>query len=108
MYNKVEKIFCEYCVKIINWDEVVFVFDVKNVVIIFSCLVFVCEDRIKEFICGEDFFEGFDGQKVLFMGMKLFCIFFEQLEGLVKGEIKCLNLECGCFVEFFCMFGCFY
>ncbi|KAK4201051.1 putative bifunctional aminoacyl-tRNA synthetase [Triangularia verruculosa] len=105
MYNKAEKTFREHRVKITNWDEVVPALDAKNVVIIPSCLVPACEDRIKELTRGEDLPEGPDGQKVPSMGMKSLCIPFEQPEGLVKGETKCLNPECGRLAEAFCMFG---
>ncbi|KAK0726395.1 hypothetical protein B0T21DRAFT_33538 [Apiosordaria backusii] len=105
MYNKAEKTFREHRVKITNWDEVVPALDSKNVVIIPSCLVPACEDRIKELTRGEDLPEGPDGQKVPSMGMKSLCIPFEQPEGLVKGETKCLNPECGRLAEAFCMFG---
>ncbi|KAK4174886.1 putative bifunctional aminoacyl-tRNA synthetase [Triangularia setosa] len=105
MYNKAEKTFREHRVKITNWDEVVPALDSKNVVIIPSCLVPACEDRIKELTRGEDLPEGPDGQKVPSMGMKSLCIPFEQPEGLVKGETKCLSPECDRLAEAFCMFG---
>lgn len=97
MYIKVEKLFCEYCFQIIKWEEVMLVLDVKNVFFIFFCGDGKCEDCMKELIiCVDEQFDVFESQKVFIMGMKSLCIFFEQFEGVVVGEIECLNFECQC------------
>lgn len=107
LYAKADKSFREHRLVLTNWDDVVPALDAKNVVLIPSCLGIKCEERIKELTKGkpEDAVEGPDGQKVPTMGMKSLCIPFEQPEGIVKGETKCLNPECGAFAEQWCMFG---
>ncbi|KAL2153592.1 hypothetical protein VTH82DRAFT_4747 [Thermothelomyces myriococcoides] len=108
MYNRADAAFREHRLKITNWEEVVPALDAKNVVIIPHCLVPECEDKIKELTAGrsDDAAANVpEGQKAPSMGMKSLCIPFEQPDGLVKGETKCLNPECGRFAEQWCMFG---
>ena len=66
-----------------------------------------CEDKIKELTTGrtDDDPNTPEAQKAPSMGMKSLCIPFEQPEGLVKGETKCLNPECERLAEKFVMFG---
>lgn len=107
MYNKAEKSFREHRLVINNWDEVVPALDSKNVVLIPHCLAEKCEDKIKDLTKGREDTadEGPENKKAPSMGMKSLCIPFEQPEGIVKGETKCLNPECSAFAEKFCMFG---
>ncbi|KAL2262271.1 hypothetical protein VTK26DRAFT_1953 [Humicola hyalothermophila] len=107
MYNKADAAYRAHRLKITNWDEVVPALDAKNVVIIPHCLVPVCEDKIKELTAGrsDESPDTPEGQKAPSMGMKSLCIPFEQPDGLVKGETKCLNPECGRLAEQWCMFG---
>jgi len=106
MYTKAEASFRSHRLVITNWEEVVPALDAKNVVLIPSCLAEKCEDKIKELTTGKGEEEvGPEGQKAPSMGMKSLCIPFEQPEGLVKGETKCLNPECGALAEKWCMFG---
>ncbi|EAA26671.2 prolyl-tRNA synthetase [Neurospora crassa] len=107
MYNKAEVSFREHRLKIEKWDDVVPALDAKNVVLIPHCLVPECEDKIKELTTGrsDEAAEGPESQKAPSMGMKSLCIPFEQPEGLVKGETKCLNPECSRLAEQWCMFG---
>jgi prolyl-tRNA synthetase len=107
LYDKADKSFREHRIQVTKWEEVIPALDAKNVVLIPHCLTGKCEDRIKELTTGraEDQPEGPDGQKAPSMGMKSLCIPFEQPEGLVKGETKCLNPECDINAEQWCMFG---
>ncbi|KAH6856142.1 hypothetical protein B0I37DRAFT_69646 [Chaetomium sp. MPI-CAGE-AT-0009] len=108
MYNKAEAAYRAHRLQITKWDEVVPALDAKNVVLIPHCLVPACEDKIKELTTGrtDDAAENTpEGQKAPSMGMKSLCIPFEQPEGLVKGETKCLNPECSRLAEQWCMFG---
>lgn len=107
LYNKADAAYRAHRLKITNWDEVVPALDAKNVVIIPHCLVPACEDKIKELTTGraDESADTPEGQKAPSMGMKSLCIPFEQPEGLVKGETKCLNPECGRLAEQWCMFG---
>ncbi|KAL2164881.1 hypothetical protein VTH06DRAFT_177 [Thermothelomyces fergusii] len=107
MYNRAEAAYREHRLKITKWEEVVPALDAKNVVIIPHCLVPECEDKIKELTAGrsDEAANAPESQKAPSMGMKSLCIPFEQPEGLVKGETKCLNPECGRLAEKWCMFG---
>jgi prolyl-tRNA synthetase len=107
MYNKAEKAFREHRVQITKWDEVVPALDAKNVVLIPHCLGEKCEDKIKDLTAGRDDSadEGPSSEKAPSMGMKSLCIPFEQPEGIVVGETKCLNPECEAYAEKWCMFG---
>ncbi|GAB1319411.1 hypothetical protein MFIFM68171_09621 [Madurella fahalii] len=107
MYNKAEAAYRAHRLKITDWNEVVPALDAKNVVIIPHCLVPECEDKVKELTTGrsDEAPDTPEGQRAPSMGMKSLCIPFEQPEGLVKGETKCLNPECTRLAEQWCMFG---
>ncbi|TAQ91669.1 hypothetical protein B7494_g63 [Chlorociboria aeruginascens] len=107
MYTKAEAAFRSHRIQITNWDDVIPALDAKNVVLIPSCLGEKCEDKIKELTTGRtDEEEDVPAdQKAPSMGMKSLCIPFEQPEGIIKGETKCLNPECGAFAAKWCMFG---
>lgn len=106
MYAKAEASFRSHRLVISKWDEVVPALDSKNVVLIPHCLEEKCEDKIKEITTGKpDESDGPADQKAPSMGMKSLCIPFEQPAGLVEGETKCLNPECGALAKKWCMFG---
>ncbi|KAL1841330.1 hypothetical protein VTJ49DRAFT_7167 [Mycothermus thermophilus] len=108
MYDRADAAYRAHRLQITKWEDVVPALDAKNVVLIPHCLTEPCEKRIKELTVsdgdqGAD--KAPDGQKAPSMGMKSLCIPFEQPEGLVQGETKCLNPECGKLAEKWCMFG---
>lgn len=106
MYAKADASFREHRIKITKWDEVVPALDAKNVVLIPHCLAEKCEDKIKDLTTGkQEEAKGPEEMKAPSMGMKSLCIPFEQPEGIVKGETKCLNPECTSLAENWCMFG---
>ncbi|KAK2627752.1 hypothetical protein QTJ16_002398 [Diplocarpon rosae] len=106
MFTKAEASFREHRLVINKWDEVVPALDAKNVVLIPHCLAEKCEDKVKDLTAGKpEEAEGPLELKAPSMGMKSLCIPFEQPEGIVKGETKCLNPECEAFAEKWCMFG---
>lgn len=107
MYTKAKAAFDEHRIQITKWEDVVPALDAKNVVLIPHCLQEKCEDKIKDLTQGrtDDEAKGPEEQKAPSMGMKSLCIPFEQPEGVVKGETKCLNPECGALAEKWCMFG---
>ena len=105
MYKKAEASFREHRLLINDWDKVLPALDARNVVLIPHCLGDKCEDRIKELTTSAPQEDTPDLQKAPSMGMKSLCIPFDQPEGLVKGQTKCLNPECGQLAEKFCMFG---
>ena len=78
----------------------------KNVCLIPHCLTEKCEDEIKELSARKEGGEETEEDKrAPSMGAKSLCIPFEQPEGLVKGETKCVNPQCGRDAEQWCMFG---
>lgn len=107
MYNKADAAFKEHRLVITEWDKVVPALDSKNVVLIPHCLHGDCEDKIKETTKSnaDDNQEVPEGKRAPSMGMKSLCIPFEQPEGLVKGETKCLNPDCDRLAEQWCMFA---
>ncbi|KAL5349138.1 hypothetical protein ACLOAV_005426 [Pseudogymnoascus australis] len=106
MYTKAEANFRAHRITVTKWDDVIPALDAKNVLLIPYCLAEKCEDKIKELTTVDDSaHEGPLEKKAPSMGMKSLCIPFEQPEGIVKGETKCLNPECGAFAEKWCMFG---
>ncbi|KAF2476846.1 prolyl-tRNA synthetase-like protein [Lindgomyces ingoldianus] len=106
MYTKAESAFLSHRKVITHWNEVVPALDAKNVVLMPFCLAEKCEDKIKDLTSREDTAaDGLAEKKAPRMGMKSLCIPFEQPGGIVKGETKCLNPECGEFAEEWCMFG---
>lgn len=106
MYKKAEQSFREHRIQITNWDEVLPALDNKNVVLIPFCGGMKCEDRIKELTTRvDDQPDVPEGQKAATMGMKSLCIPFEQPEGIVSGETKCLNPECESKADKWTMFG---
>lgn len=107
MYMKAKNSFDTHRINVTNWDEVVPALDAKNVVLIPHCLAEKCEDKIKDLTTGREdtAADGPAEKKAPSMGMKSLCIPFEQPEGIVRGETKCLNPECTSFAEKWCMFG---
>ncbi|KFX91677.1 hypothetical protein O988_07628 [Pseudogymnoascus sp. VKM F-3808] len=100
MYAKAESSFRSHRITVTKWDDVIPALDAKNVLLIPFCLAEKCEDKIKDLTTGDDSAqEGPLEKKAPSMGMKSLCIPFEQPEGIVKGETKCLNPECGAFAE---------
>jgi prolyl-tRNA synthetase len=107
MYDKADDSFKEHRLVITEWDKVVPALDARNIVIIPHCLVGDCEDKIKELTTSrqDENQDVPEGQRAPSMGMKSLCIPFEQPDGIVKGETRCLNPECTRTAEQWCMFG---
>lgn len=105
LYDKADKAFREHRIVIDKWDKVMPALDAKNVVIIPHCGGEACEEKIKALTTREVDESLPEALRPPTMGMKSLCVPFEQPEGLVKGETKCLNPECGNLAENWCMFG---
>ncbi|KAI1636696.1 prolyl-tRNA synthetase [Biscogniauxia mediterranea] len=105
LYDKADTSFKEHRLVLTDWSKVVPALDSRNVVIIPFCEEPACEERVKELTKSEEAQEGPDGQKQPSMGMKSLCIPFDQPEGLVKGETKCLSPECSQLAKSWVMFG---
>ncbi|KAI8165306.1 putative proline--tRNA ligase [Colletotrichum sp. SAR 10_70] len=107
MYQKAKKSFDEHRLVLNDWEKVIPALDTKNVVVIPHCLAEKCEDRIKELTNSEPPENATlpEGKKQPTMGMKSLCRPFDQPEGLVVGETKCLNPDCKDFAKEWVMFG---
>ncbi|EMR63071.1 putative prolyl-trna synthetase protein [Eutypa lata UCREL1] len=106
LYNKADEAFRTHRLQLTEWEKVVPALDARNVVLIPFCEEPACEERLKEMTKSDDHKElGPDGRQLPSMGMKSLCIPFDQPEGLVKGETKCLNPECGKLAKSWTMFG---
>ncbi|KAF4819897.1 putative proline--tRNA ligase [Colletotrichum tropicale] len=107
MYQKAKKSFDEHRLVLNEWEKVIPALDTKNVVVIPHCLAEKCEDRIKELTNSEPPENATlpEGKKQPTMGMKSLCRPFDQPEGLVAGETKCLNPDCKDFAKEWVMFG---
>jgi len=107
LYTKAEASYREHRKQITKWEDVIPALDAKNVVLIPFCEAIECEDRIKVLTTGrpDENPDVPESQKAPSMGMKSLCIPFEQPEGLVKGETKCLNPECTRNAVSWTMFG---
>jgi len=107
LYTKAEANFRAHRIQVTKWEDVVPALDAKNLVLIPFCEAIDCEDRIKVLTTGrtDESPDTPEAQKAPSMGMKSLCIPFEQPEGIVKGETKCLNPECTRNAVQWCMFG---
>lgn len=99
LYSKADAAYKSHRIQITEWEKVVPSLDDKNVVLVPFCLEPACEEKIKETTKSTD--ENGNER----MGMKSLCIPFEQPEGLVKGETKCINPTCTKLAEEWVMFG---
>lgn len=99
LYNKADAAYKAHRIQVTEWEKVVPALDDKNVVLIPFCLQPDCEEKIKDTTKSKD--ENGNER----MGMKSLCIPFEQPEGIIKGETKCLNPTCGKLAESWVQFG---
>lgn len=99
LYNKADAAYKAHRIQVTEWEKVIPALDAKNVVLIPFCLQPDCEEKIKATTKSQD--ENGNER----MGMKSLCIPFEQPEGIVKGETKCLNPACGKLAESWVQFG---
>ncbi len=106
LLDRARKQFDAHTKQITAWKDFVPALNAKNVCLIPFCLAEKCEDEIKEMSARKD--EGDDtpeDAKAPSMGAKSLCIPFEQPEGIVKGETRCLNPNCEGLAEEWCLFG---
>lgn len=106
LYTRAAEKFRSHTKQITTWKDFVPALNAKNVCLIPFCLAEKCEDEIKEMSARKD--EGDDtpeDAKAPSMGAKSLCVPFEQPEGIVKGETRCLNPNCKDLAEEWCLFG---
>lgn len=107
LYNRADAVFRQHRITITNWDDFCPALNAKNLCLIPFCLTEKCEDQIKDMSARKAEEESGEEQdaKAPSMGAKSLCIPFEQPEGIIKGETKCTNPNCGLFAEKWCLFG---
>lgn len=99
LYNKADAAYKAHRIQVTEWEKVVPALDNKDVVLSPFCLEPACEEKIKATTKSVD--ETGNER----MGMKSLCIPFEQPDGLIKGETKCINPTCSKLAEEWVMFG---
>ncbi|KAF2020049.1 prolyl-tRNA synthetase [Aaosphaeria arxii CBS 175.79] len=106
MFNRADAEFRNHRKQLTNWDDFVPTLNGKNVVLVPHCEGEKCEDEIKDKSArkalGDDVAED---SKAPAMGAKSLCIPFDQPEGIVKGETKCINPDCKDFAKSWILFG---
>ena len=106
LYKAADQKFKSHVKQITNWDNFVPALNAKNVCLIPFCLQEKCEDEIKELSARKEVGdETPEDAKAPSMGAKSLCIPFEQPGGILKGETKCTNPNCGKMAEKWCLFG---
>ena len=105
LYRRADEKYRAHRVQVTRWDDFVPQLNEKNVILIPHCLTEECEDEIKKISARAPEGEGVQDERAPSMGAKSLCIPFEQPEGIVKGETKCTNPNCGRMAEKWCMFG---
>ena len=105
LYTRAKEAFDSHVKKITSWDDFVPALNAKNVCLIPHCLTEKCEDEIKELSARKENDDTPQDEKAPSMGAKSLCIPLSQPEGLVKGETKCLGLNCSNLADSFCLFG---
>ena len=93
LFKKAKNSFDTSIEKITKWEEFVPALNKKKLVIIPFCLAEECEDDIKERTKKRDDSDEPEDTKAPSMGAKSLCRPFDQPEGLVLGETKCMG--CG-------------
>ena len=106
LYTRAEEKFRSHTKQITTWTDFVPALNAKNVCLIPFCLAEKCEEEIKESTTRESTDDSTpEDAAAPSMGAKSLCIPFEQPEGIVKGETKCLNPNCKSLAQEWCLFG---
>ncbi|KAF2458867.1 hypothetical protein BDY21DRAFT_370401 [Lineolata rhizophorae] len=105
MFAKADQDFRSHRKVVDDWADFVPALNAKNVCIIRHCTEGPCEDEIKEMSARKDDDDAPVDARAPSMGAKSLCIPFEQPDGLVEGESKCTNPNCGKLAKKWVMFG---
>lgn len=105
LYKRADDLFKSHTKQITNWDDFVPALNDKNVCLIPHCLTEACEDLVKELSARKEDDDTPEDAKAPSMGAKSLCIPFDQPEGIIKGETKCLNPKCEKKADSWCLFG---
>ncbi|KAF1816900.1 prolyl-tRNA synthetase 2 [Eremomyces bilateralis CBS 781.70] len=105
MYNCIDAQYKAHRKQLTNWDDFVPSLNNKNVNIVPHCLQPDCEDTIKDLSTRKEMDGAPEDSKAPSMGAKSLCIPFEQPAGIIEGETRCINPECGRFAKKWVNFG---
>lgn len=106
MFKKADDAYRAHRVQLTDWKDFVPTLNGKNVVLVPHCEGGKCEDEIKEMSARKE--EGdnaAEDARAPAMGAKSLCIPFEQPEGIVQGETKCVNPNCKDLAKSWILFG---
>jgi prolyl-tRNA synthetase len=106
MFKKADDSYRAHRVQVTDWKDFVPTLNGKNVVLVPHCEGGKCEDEIKEMSARKE--EGdntAEDARAPAMGAKSLCIPFEQPEGIVQGETKCVNPNCKDLAKSWILFG---
>ncbi|OCL14121.1 prolyl-tRNA synthetase [Glonium stellatum] len=106
MFKKADDAFRAHRVQVTDWKDFVPTLNGKNVILVPHCEGGKCEDEIKELSARKE--EGdntAEDSRAPAMGAKSLCIPFEQPEGIVQGETKCVNPNCKDLAKSWILFG---
>lgn len=106
MFNRADKEYREHRKQLTNWDDFVPTLNAKNVILVPHCEEEKCEDDVKAKSARTALGDGVaEDSKAPAMGAKSLCIPFDQPEGIVQGETKCINPDCKNFAKSWILFG---
>ena len=106
MFNRADKEYREHRKQLTNWDDFVPTLNGKNVILVPHCETEKCEDEVKAKSARTALGDGVaEDSKAPAMGAKSLCIPFDQPEGIVEGETKCINPDCKNFAKSWILFG---
>jgi prolyl-tRNA synthetase len=95
MFAKAKAAYDKHRVQLTNWDDFVPTLNGKNVVLVPHCEGEKCEDDVKAKSAKTALGDGVaEDKQAPAMGAKSLCIPFDQPEGIVKDETKCINPDC--------------
>ena len=95
MFKKADDAHCAHRVQVTDWEDFVPTPNGKNVVLVPHCEGRKCEDEIKEMSARKEESDNTaEDARALVMGAKSLYIPFEQPEGIMQGETKCVNPSC--------------
>ena len=106
MFKKADDAYRAHRVQVTDWKNFIPTLNGKNVVLVPHCEDGKCEDEIKEMSARKE--EGdntAEDARAPAMGAKSLCIPFEQPEGIVQGETKCVNPNCKDLAKSWILFG---
>ena len=105
LFDAADKVYRAHRALIMDWKDFVPALNDKKLCLIRHCLEGKCEDLIKEMSARKDKGDVPEDARAPSMGAKSLCIPFEQPDGILPGETRCTNPNCGQLAQKWVMFG---